>query len=97
MVATNKLNPTMYPSPSTAVVGKSCTVLTDPRIVIVPGFTPPIVLPDGNEMLSPCDEIAASPRKIVFGLMYAFFTYKDRKRNPGCPRSISLSVVGTML
>ena len=48
--------------PVAPVVYKSTMLLTAPRITIVPGLTPPIVVPDGIIMLVlPSDEMGTPP------------------------------------
>jgi hypothetical protein len=49
-----------------ASVGNKLVEATVPLITIVPGFTPPIVVPAGIVMEVPLAEIVASPMDMLF-------------------------------
>jgi hypothetical protein len=64
---THKYRSIIYPSPIIALVGKSVVLSKLPLITIVPGLTPPIVEPVGNETDCPSALIVAPsvPKYIV--------------------------------
>ena len=67
----------MYPYPlfASVIVVNNSGLSNFPRITIVPGSMPPILLPSGNTTLPPDEEILALPINIVFELIYASLTH----------------------
>jgi hypothetical protein len=94
VLQTHKFTSIIYPSPTAPFDGNSAVEFFVPLIVIVPGFTPPIVVPLGNATVSPCELMDASPMLIEFANTFTVPIHASLKYNAGEPILIVKSDCG---